>query len=253
MPELFDRYQKGFYQEVYDELLLIQAHVFEEPIYEDALLVARAIMRRVRYNLELLIPRLQRMGYEFGKGIFFDDVSPEEKASITQAIPIFKAPDQETAEKVASLERLTGPIPLSLKFWYEEVGCVNLIGLFPSSDNRTFSPEDGCILDPLFIYSVEMALTLVNDYISAGVWHQDPTLSLAPDNYHKYGFSGAGTYAIRLPCKAFDAPLLIERHHTTFVNYLRICFRWGGFPGLESDRKLSRDEIAFLTTDLVRF
>ena len=188
MPELFDRYQKGFYQEAYDELLLIQEHIFEEPIYEDARLVAREIMRRVRYNTELIIPRLQSMGYEFGKG-FFDDVPPEEKASIMQALPIFKAPDPETSHKVALLEQLTGTLPLSLKFWYEEVGCVNLIGLFSSAYDRAFSPEDGCILDPLFIYSVEMALMMVNEYISTGAWNRDPTLSLSPDNYHKYGFS----------------------------------------------------------------
>ena len=253
MSELFDRYQKGFYQEIYDELLLMQAQVFEEPVYEDAQMVAREIMKRVRYNLELIISRLHRMGYEFGKGSFFDDESPEIKASIAQEVPIFKAPTWETSEKVKQLEHLTGTLPLSLKFWYEEVGCVNLIGLFPSSNDRAFSLDDGFMLDPLFIYSVDMALTMVKDYISAGVWRRDSTLSLSPDNYHKYGISGAGTYAIRLPCKAFDAPLLLERHNTTFVNYLRICCRWGGFPGLESDNRLSQDEIAFLTRDLLRF
>ena len=253
MPELFDRYQKGFYQEVYDELLLMQAHTFEEPIYEDAKMVAREIMKRVRYNLELIISRLHRMGYEFGKGSFFDNESPEVKASIAQEVPIFKAPTWETSEKVKQLEQLTGTLPLSLKGWYEEVGCVNLIGLSHHPMTEPSALMMRCILDPLFIYSIDMALTMVNDYISADVWQRDPTLSLSPDNYHKYGISGAGTYAIRLPCKAFDAPLLLERHNTTFVNYLRICCHWGGFPGLESERKLSNNEIEFITKDLVDF
>jgi len=70
MTGLFDRYQKGYHQEVYDELLAMHEGVFEEDIYEDALLVARAMMRRVCHNIELLIPRLHEIGYQFGKGGF---------------------------------------------------------------------------------------------------------------------------------------------------------------------------------------
>jgi hypothetical protein len=98
-----------------------------------------------------------------------------------------------------------------------------------------------------------MAIKMVRSYLNEGVWNRDPSLALSPDNAFKYGFGGSGAYSIRLPCKAFDAPLLFERHHTTFVNYLRICFRWGGFPGLESENRLSQDEIEFLTRDLLRF
>jgi hypothetical protein len=222
---MYDRYKNGFHQEVYDELLAMQEQIHDPFVYEEALEVMRAIMKRVRYNIELLIPRLRDLGYQFGKG-FFEDVSPEEKARVEKDAPIFKEADPKAPEKVLLLEQLTGTLPFSLKCWYVEVGCVNLIGLFPSSNDRTFNIDDGCILDPLFIYSLDMALTMVNYHTSAGVWQRDPTLSLSPDNYFKYGISGAGAYAIRLPCRAFDAPFLLERHNTTLVNYLRICFRW---------------------------
>src|SRR6266566_2282930 len=145
MSRLYDRYLEGFYQEVYDELLAKQEQVVEGHNYEDALLVAREIMKRVRYNVGLLIPRLRDLEYQFGKG-FFEDLSP--------------------------------------------------------------------------------------------------------DNYFKYGYGGTGAYSIILPCKAFDAPLLLERHHTTFINYLRLCFRWGGFPGLELDNQLKPSELASLIKDL---
>lgn len=59
--------------------------------------------------------------------------------------------------------------------------------------------------------------------------------------------------AKQLPCKAFDAPLLLEKHHTTFINYLRLCIRWGGFPGLEVDNRLSPGELEYLTKDLLPF
>ena len=41
----------------------------------------------------------------------------------------------------------------------------------------------------------------------------------------------------RLPDLAADTHLLFEWHHTTFVTYLRLCCRWGGFPGLERARR----------------
>lgn len=252
MPGLYDRYQNGFHLEVYDELLAMQDQIHDPFFYEEALAVMRAIMKRVRYNIELLISRLRDLGYQFGKG-FFEDMSTEEKARVEKDAPIFKAPDPKAPEKVLLLEQLTGTLPLSLKCWYEEVGCVNLIGLFPSSNDRAFSIDDGCNLDPLFIYSLDMALTMVNYHASAGVWQHDPTLSLSPDNYFKYGISGAGAYAIRLPHKAFDAPLLLESHNTTFVNYLRICFQWGGFPGLAHENRLTKEEFTFLTKDVVAF
>lgn len=245
MSDLYDRYRQGAYQAVYDELLAMQEHIYDPSISEEARLVMRETMRRVGFNIELLIARLQEMGYRFGEGFA---ESPEEEAYWKQHAPIYQAPTPETPEHIARLERLTGSLPLSLKCWYEEVGTVNLIGLFPSHKRA-----DGPLLDPLFIYSVEMAVTMVNYYINAGVWHRDPTLSLAPDHYHKYGFSGAGTYALRLPCKALDGPLLLERHHTTFVNYLRICLRWGGFPGLAAENRLSPGEMDFLTKDLLLF
>lgn len=36
---------------------------------------------------------------------------------------------------------------------------------------------------------------------------------------------------------SIDAPLLEDLHDTTFVNYLRICFRWGGFSEFEKYRR----------------
>ncbi|MBD1903420.1 hypothetical protein NDI44_28600 [Trichocoleus sp. DQ-A3] len=48
---------------------------------------------------------------------------------------------------------------------------------------------------------------------------------------------GGIPYVIEVPNASIDAPLLEELHSTTFVNYLRICFRWGGFPEFEKYRR----------------
>lgn len=41
------------------------------------------------------------------------------------------------------------------------------------------------------------------------------------------------SYEVETPCTGADAPLLFERHKSTFADYRRICLRWAGFPGWE--------------------
>jgi hypothetical protein len=244
MPELYDRYLQGACQEVYDELLAMHEHLYEPLIYEEALLVMRELMRRVRVNIERLIAGLHHIGYQFGKGGFWEEFSPEEQLAFS---PIVQAPPPATPEFIARLEHLAGPLPLSLKCWYEEVGGVNLIGLFPSHKQG-----DGPALDPLYIASLPQVLKEVQIFLEIDGW-PDRVVYLAPDKYHKYGFSGAGAYAMALPCNAADALLLDEPHHTTFVNYLRIGLKWGGFPGLATEHRLVPEEMDFLMKDLVLF
>lgn len=248
MSNWYERYQSGLYQEVYDELLAMQECVYEPHIYEEALSVMRAMMKRVRSNIEQIIARLEILGYQFRKGGFWENYSSGKKVSLEQEYPAFQLPTPETLRQVALLEQLAGPLPLSLKCWYEEVGCVNLVGLFPAEKR-----ESGPRLDPLWVDSVEIALEQVTGLLKRDAWKQESLLLLAPDCYHKYGSSGADSYNMLLPCKAVDAPFLDEPHHTTFINYLRICFQWGGLPGLEQEHLLSQEQLAYVTQGLLPF
>jgi hypothetical protein len=63
-----ERRLAGEYEQVWAELQALGEAVREEPLYGDALAVARETMRRVRENLEMLIPRLVAVGYQFGYG-----------------------------------------------------------------------------------------------------------------------------------------------------------------------------------------
>ncbi|HEY7115262.1 MAG TPA: hypothetical protein VH475_01680, partial [Tepidisphaeraceae bacterium] len=56
---------------------------------------------------------------------------------------------------------------------------------------------------------------------------------IAPDRYHKADVSGGMWYGVSLPAVADDPPLNHEPHRTTFVGYLELTLRWGGFPGLD--------------------
>jgi hypothetical protein len=269
-----ERYVAGEYERVWDELVALGAEVREEPLYSEALAVARETMRRVRHNIETLIPRLETMGYQFGygwaSGRDFLSGPPD---------PIFSPPPPNVAEILAELEAHAGVLPLSLRAFYEVVGSVNFVGQPPEAwtDWRAV-PDD---VDALYVCPAEVALEDTEtwqeryDYLRKDEWDPPSTdeedigdtrayfalprecwlVPIAPDEWHKYDISGCGAYEIAIPNLAADARLLTERHRTTFVNYLRICFRWAGFPKLERvpAAPATVSALSVLTRDLLPF
>jgi hypothetical protein len=116
--------------------------------------------------------------------------------------------------------------------------------------------QDACPhdLDPLFVDTVDSLLRYLDRREELGLpitrdgMHE---LDLAPDEWLKYGVSGGGSYVVKVPNPAADASFEYEWHDTTFVNYLRICFRWGGFPGLECKTQRPEHELALLARGLL--
>jgi hypothetical protein len=80
-------------------------------------------------------------------------------------------------------------------------------------------------------------------------------LSISPDEFVKAEISTGSSYEILVPNLAVDSILKNEWHNSTFLNYLRIAFRWGGFPGFERYPEQLRpgEAIAFLTDGLLPF
>lgn len=68
MATYLERYLTGEREQVWTELQSLGDAVREEPVYGDAWAVARETMRRARHNIEMLIPRLVAVGYQFGYG-----------------------------------------------------------------------------------------------------------------------------------------------------------------------------------------
>jgi hypothetical protein len=251
MSHFYERYQQGFYQEVYDDLLAMQEQVFEETTYQDAVLVARAIMQRVRSNIEVLIPRVKSLNYTFVDGYLDEEYlhryAPEEQAKINQMYRVFQPPSPEAPQQLNALEQRVGTFPMSLRCWYEEVGSVNLVGTFPVTK---MSRERAVVLDPLFIEALASFLEWSPEEEDGLV-----ELDLAPDDGFKYGYSSGGPYVIKIPNRAFDAPFELDHQAPMFIEYLRTCFQWGGFFGLSEARNqpLTSEELAFLTRDLLPF
>jgi hypothetical protein len=270
MSSFIDRYQQGECEQVWAELQALGERVREEPLFPDAMAVAHETMRRVRHNLELLVPRLSELGYRFGY-MSLPGIRDLQHPQVL-ALPV-----SDVKEKVAELERQCGILPLSLRAFYEVVGEVNLVGEPPKAWHDWLSVPDD--IDALYVDPIDVALRTIEpwakvygsvdpeewdlpgpdeeDLCDSRAYFALPRdcwlVPLAPDEWHKYDISGCGGYDIAVPHLAADARLLTEGHRTTFVNYLRICLRWGGFPKLE---RLATDPnqvsgLATLTRDLL--
>jgi hypothetical protein len=112
-----------------------------------------------------------------------------------------------------------------LRAVHEVVGEVEFIGSHPDWQYER--------LDPLSVISARAVLEL-DDWMR---WSDDKeddgscNLPIAPDEYLKHRYGASGPYAVHCLNPLADAPLLGEWNNTTFVNYLRIYLRRGGFAG----------------------
>jgi hypothetical protein len=170
---------------------------------------------------------------------------------------------------VDAFERDVGVLPMSVRAWYELVGGVNFVGIHPGwlallkdadasveelREREEFRQGDFgrpyhrlARLEPLFVYPLHAARAW-EDMRSAETYH----LPLMPDQFSLFGEQGESSErTVELPCAAADALLSPEPSETTFVNYLRTCLRWGGFPGWEQMEARPDEDIAYLTKDLI--
>lgn len=150
MPSYIQRYQNHRLLSSYELQAgkLVWTHlvsygnmVRDQSIYEDAKAVAQAMMSRARRNIELLIPRLQQIGYQFA---FPDN--------------IWVPPSPATLDRLDAFEEQYGQLPMAFRAWMEVVGAVNLMGAHPKLN--TYAELDGHLpvnqlwhSDPLVIWS----------------------------------------------------------------------------------------------------
>lgn len=223
---LFDRYLAGEHEEVWNELAALGPVVRNDPHAADALAVAYETMRRVETNVRKVTARLQALGYRF---------------SAPQA---HEPPDARVRKQVARLEKAVGGIPLALRAFYDVVGAVDWTG-----DHTSIAPRgDSLAPDPLVVFPVEDALALCEDGFGDG-----SVIMIAPDDLHKAKTSGCEPYEIEVPDLGADGKLLNERHELYFVDYLRLVFRFGGFPGYEGIDRALPPELAELCGGLISF
>jgi hypothetical protein len=230
------RYRSGECEQVWSELVAMGAQIRESPVAEDANAVAQETMRRVRRNVETVHHRLIQLGYQF----WF----PEHA---------FLSPPPFISGILAEIEHAIGPIPLSLRAFYEVVGSVNFCQSSAQlvqwqRPDRAEAPELAVLgeEDPLEVCPVERLrkaalahgethLLREADQATAAVAKRQQArlyFCFASDEFHKADYSGGENYHVWLPNADADFQIEgmygIEEH---FVEYLRATFIGGGFRG----------------------
>lgn len=230
MATYLERYLAGEREAVWEELTAFGAAIREEPLFADAQAVARETMRRVRHNIELLIPRLRALGYRFGE-IPHAYGWEEWEREFTKAYPVFQPPPPDTAGRLDDLEQRVGVVPLSLRAFYLEIGGVNLVGTDPWAGG-------GIYYDPLFVQPLATLPEWPVEEEDLEPGQESATdLILSPDASTKYNTSGADSYMMTVPNASIDGVFDIYKK-TTFVEYLRASLHSGGLSGLEQTEKI---------------
>lgn len=182
-----------------------------------------------------------------------------------ETVAIWREMQQEVQERpsIAQLldeaEHLCGVFPFSLHAFYEIVNGVNFVGYHPEwekvlpwTSTRTVRSEHDYLspffqLDPLFVFPFD---TWKDEQFRQSGAMAECYWSTSQDSLAKYVVDDVRDfYEIHLPCLGADA--ILEGHGIYFVDYLRNCFRWGGFPGWEHLPQRPEEDLAFITEGLL--
>jgi len=217
------------------------------------------IDKRLRERLSKAEPLFQRMGAGAADAAAAEREKTEEarrRRAISDHLKdphVFAPATKEDAAYFAQLEVRGLILPMSLRAWFEEVGDVNLLGT-----HSALSPG-GIEADPLTIFSDSLRNEIDTwlEYQEAGddtgphevvlSWDAKDKARQLADKTELYDYG----YIVDIPDARADPGLHGERHKTTFVDYLRIAFRCGGFPGWERYPNRPDNELNFLTEGLL--
>lgn len=234
---LLKRYCAGEFEQVWRE---IRMHPnLDGDFREEVVEIADVTMRRVAQNADLLSERLHAVGWKV--------LSLQNTAFRTPPTP----EDQEVFIRIAEISG--APIPPTLFAFWRMVGGINWVWDY---DSEIGPPYIGFDLpleehDALCVFAPAEVAYLFDEWIDqikvAGADREYRLrIDLAPDYLHKANISGGSAYCIEVPFSGADPTFADERHCLPFLDYLRLAFRWGGFPGLE--RHSARSDVQDFVT-----
>jgi hypothetical protein len=294
MASYYDRYQGGEHEAVWTDLLALGNGVHKEPVYSDALAVARETMSRARTNIETLIVQLDEIGYrfetardtppavveqmvqvqramaqqletqfpallaDFSRGNRFEEfLSAFDKrlapTSTLDEMSVYCRAQEWSRNQISDLEGyLLGPLPISLRAWYECIQHVSFIGSHPvlnpvrQGHNAVPMPapaSQDVLPDPF-------AIAGLPDEVDYESWETAQGYPIAVDELFKANISRDHRYYMNFRDARADTTFKDWRNDY-FVAYLRRVFKWGGFPGGERHPNPPLKLIAELTDGLV--
>jgi hypothetical protein len=217
-----ERYKNGETIEVYSDIVKLGHAAFSEKHFSDIEAVVKETMKRTVHNLAVIYDELENINYNFKRSIQYSFETP------------LGNPIVDADKLLIQLEKEVAPfgsIPLSLKMFYKIVGSCNFAWDYEVNKNIFWKCSD-----PIQVAPLDALL----EQVTADHWveemnenkevHNTGYLELAADYLHKDNISGGPAYAIEITSEpSIDGRLLNEKHHTSFINYLRIVFENCGF------------------------
>lgn len=223
------------------------------------------LMFKVKYNLDLIHQRLEKINYNFFN-------KKEARVHPTEDM-------EERIDLLSKYVEKAGLLPLSLRKFYTIVGGVDFMKKYSCTASYPVNNEY-YLPDPIVIpfLSDDFLVYVKHDY-SEENWGKEELveyiykrgISLAPDIYHKNNYSGGEPYCIKLskntvidnyfPCASdgYDidyAPnnlFEFEPNDWTFIYYLRDSFKSGGFPEMEDYKEKQSLKDKMKITEFVNY
>lgn len=162
-------------------------------------------------------------------------------ASTLDEISVYWRAQESSPNRISGLEGyLLGPLPVSIRTWYECIEHVSFIGSHP-------------VLNPVANQSVlsdPLAMAGLPDSVDYESWEEAEGYPIAVDEFFKANISRDRRYYIDFRDSRADT-IFKDWRNDYFVAYLRRVFKWGGFPGLERHPNPPLKLIAELTDGLV--
>lgn len=237
MATLIERYMQGEHLKVWDE---IRSHDrIPDEQRDEVWLVATETMKRVARNADRIAAKLTAKGWKSLAG------------------KLRTPPCAIDESLLLRVEEITGSsLPISLHAFWLNVGEIDFVW-----DYRSRKPAPNLIgkikmedMDPLCVGSIEALESVVDEWDEPDDFDTF-RIYLAPDSLHKVNVSGGEPYGIDVPFHGADPIFDDDTHALPFVDYLRLCFRFAGFPLLERVKEQGDVQrfLADWTSDLESF
>ncbi len=233
MENYCTRYRNGQHTVVLAELTSLGEGIRQHPVYEQSRDVAKEFVDRSYTNLQTLRDTLVNLGYQFlrPESVLVDATSAD-------------------VEKLNSLERQWGELPVLVRTWYERIACVDFrqdeTQLYASADEPNPVGSDveglGCNCVLVFLRLSECLELRERLFFEEGV---ETSVDVSNDEEFFLPLGGCASNndpkGLWLPNRAFDGVLYNDGGgDVTFANEVRRAIECGGFPFWQAVSKKRR-------------
>lgn len=155
-------------------------------------------------------------------------------ASTLDERSVYSRAQEWSGSCISALESyLRGPLPLSLRAWYEYIQHVSFIGWHPVLSPARQEPAAAAMTSKSPIELPDpFALMGLPDAVDYESWETDEGYPIAVDEFFKANISRNHRYYMNFRDSRADT-IFADWQNGYFVAYLRRVFKWGGFPGWE--------------------